>query len=172
MRNLATDFDRCFAFRQAENVQQGHSVTANLFVRRAVVEAIGPFNAELQSGGDFEFCQRAKRAGFALVHAETAVVAHPARESLAALFRKNRRVAGGIRRGEFDLRARPRSALYALVLRRLKPRPRYWWRLLTGTEKTGLLPFWRRPAMAAMQIALHYHFALSLLRTPPPKDQH
>lgn len=171
-RNLATDFDRCFAFQQAETVPQGHSVTANLFVRRAVVEVIGPFDAALQSGGDFEFCQRAKRAGFTLAYAECAVVAHPARDSLAALFRKNRRVAGGIRSGQFDLRGRSRRELLVFVLRRLQPRPRYWWRLLSGREKTGALPAWRRPAMVALQIALHYHFALSLLRAPPPKERH
>lgn len=170
-RNLATDFDQAFAFRQRENASNGTSVTANLFVRRTVFETVGPFNAGMQSGGDFEFCRRAGSAGFKLAYAEQAMVWHPARDSLAALFRKNRRVAGGLR-SEFELRGRGSAERRRFFISQLKPRLRYWARLLRGSEKTGALPPARRPAVVALQIALHYHFAWSILRARPSKDQH
>jgi GT2 family glycosyltransferase len=171
-RNVATDFDQAFAFRQAETVRNGHSVTANLFVRHEVFDVVGPFNEQMQSGGDFELCSRAIRAGFQLVYAEHALVWHPARDSLTALFRKNRRVAGGFRRREFDLRRQGLRARLRFVVSMLRPRLRYWWRLLRGTEKTEALPVLRRPAVVVVQVLLHYHFAWSVLRAPPGKDQH
>ncbi len=170
-RNLATDFDQSFAFRQAESVRAGSSVTANLFVKRDVFDAVGGFNGAMQSGGDFEFCRRARQQGFMLVYADDAVVWHPARDSLAALFRKNRRVAGGLRR-DFELQGLGAAAPWRFVARQLRPRLRYWYRLLTGREKTEVLPAFRRPAVVALQVLLHYHFAWSMLRAPPRKDQH
>jgi len=171
-RNVATDFDEAFAFRQAEYVQSGTSVTANLFVQRAVFDQAGPFNGEMQSSGDFEFCRRAVAAGFGLVYAERAVVWHPARDSLGALFRKNRRVAGGFRRREFDLQGRGLPARLRFFAGMLKPRVRLWSRLLLGQEKTESLPPLRRPALVGLHLLLHYHFAWSVLRAPPGKDQH
>lgn len=171
-RNIATDYDQCFAFKQAETVPNGGSVTANLFVRRAVFDAIGPFNATLQSGGDFELCKRAKQSGFKIVYAENAVVQHPARDSLKALFRKNRRVAGGFRRREFDLLGKGFGARLRFTLPMLKPPLRFWLRLLLGQVRTNVLPAWRRPAVVLVKICMHYHFAFSVLLPPPSKDQH
>lgn len=171
-RNLATDFDQAFAFRQAETIRAGHSVTANLFVKREVFEAVGPFNAQMQSGGDFELCGRATKAGFQLVYAEQALVWHPARDSLSALFRKNRRVAGGFRRREFDLPGRNVTTRLRVTLGLLRPRLRYWWQLLRGQQRTDVLPVLRRPGVVLLQMLMHYHFAFSVLRKPPGKDQH
>lgn len=169
---LIADYDRCFAFRQEQTVREGGSVTANLFVRRAVIEQIGPFNASLQSGGDFEFCRRAVAAGFRLVYGPAAVVGHPARDSLGALLRKNRRVAGGFRRRELELSGRSPAERRQLLMGLAKPRLYYWLRLLRGQEKTGGLPAHRRAALTGLQILLHYHFGWSVLRPPPGKDQH
>lgn len=171
-RSVATDYDESFAFKQAESVRNGSSVTANLFVRRTVFDAVGPFNATLQSGGDFELCRRARQAGFRLVYADQAVVQHPARDSLSALFRKNRRVAGGFRRREFDLLGKGFGARLRFFMGMLKPRLRFWLRLLLGRSHTDVLPMWRRPAVMLVQVLMHYHFAFSLLRSPPSKDRH
>lgn len=171
-RNVATDYDESFAFKQAETVRNGGSVTANLFVKRAVFDAVGPFNAALQSGGDFELCRRAKQSGFKIIYAADAVVQHPARDSLAALFRKNRRVAGGFRRREFDLLSKGFAARLRFVANMLKPRLRFWLRLMRGQSNTDVLPTWRRPAVVVVQILMHYHFAFSVLLPPPRKDQH
>jgi len=81
--------------RQEHYVREGFGATANLFVRREVVEAVGAFEPRLRSGGDHEFGQRASRAGFDIALAEDAVVRHGCRTSFRALFRKAERVGYG-----------------------------------------------------------------------------
>lgn len=82
-------------FRQHHNVTTlGFSVTANLGVRRQVVQRL-TFDERLRSGGDFEFGQRATAAGFTIGWAEDAWVAHPARTTLRALLTKVDRVGRG-----------------------------------------------------------------------------
>ncbi len=88
-------YEKAFAFRQAQNVERGVAVTANLIVRREVFEAVGKFNEQMMSGGDFEFTRRATAAGFKLVYCPDAVVRHPARNTLASLAQKARRVSAG-----------------------------------------------------------------------------
>ncbi|MCE8026964.1 glycosyltransferase family 2 protein [Billgrantia aerodenitrificans] len=88
-------FEKAFAFRQQQNVANGLAVTANLFVRRRVFEEVGPFNAELMSGGDFEWTRRATTRGHRMLYCAEAVVRHPARASLSALAGKARRVTSG-----------------------------------------------------------------------------
>ncbi len=88
-------YEKAFAFRQAQNVEQGVAVTANLIVRREVFNAVGVFNEQMMSGGDFEFTRRATTAGFKLVYCPDAVVRHPARSTLASLAQKARRVSAG-----------------------------------------------------------------------------
>lgn len=93
----AVTYERIFGFRQRDYVARGVSVTANLFVRRAVFERVGPFDGRLVSAGagDFEFCRRAVADGFRLQYAHDAVVRHPARGSFSALRIKARRDAQG-----------------------------------------------------------------------------
>lgn len=88
-------FEKAFAFRQAQNVEQGVAVTANLIVRRDVFDAVGWFDENMMSGGDFEWTRRATAAGFKLVYCPDAVVRHPARSTLASLAHKARRVSAG-----------------------------------------------------------------------------
>ncbi|WP_432561327.1 glycosyltransferase family 2 protein [Kineococcus sp. SYSU DK003] len=97
-------FEVVNAFRQDRTVRQGFAVTANIVVPRDVFDAVGPFNADLPSGGDAEWCGRAVAAGFALTYVDDAVVAHPARESYAEAWKKLCRVQHGrqlrVRAGE------------------------------------------------------------------------
>ncbi len=88
-------YEKAFAFRQARNVERGVAVTANLIVRREVFDAVGVFNEQMMSGGDFEWTRRATSAGFKLVYCPDAVVRHPARNTLASLAQKARRVSAG-----------------------------------------------------------------------------
>lgn len=88
-------YEKAFAFRQVQNVEQGVAVTANLIVRRKVFDAIGGFNEQTMSGGDFEWTRRATASGFKLVYCPYAVVRHPARHTLASLAHKARRVSVG-----------------------------------------------------------------------------
>lgn len=97
-------FEVVNAFRQDRTVPRGFAVTANVVVPREVFDAVGPFNADLPSGGDAEWCGRAIAAGFALTYVRDAVVAHPARESYAEAWKKLCRVQHGrqlrVRAGE------------------------------------------------------------------------
>lgn len=88
-------FEKAFAFRQRQNVANGVSVTANLFVRREVFDEVGAFDSGLMSGGDFEWTRRATSRGHRLLFCEAAVVRHPARASVNALACKARRVTSG-----------------------------------------------------------------------------
>ncbi len=86
-------YEKYTAFAQEKNVPKGHSVTANLFVKRDVFEALGGFNDKIKSGGDWEFSKRAVDAGYRLVYADEVRVHHPARKSMGAIFKKQKRFA-------------------------------------------------------------------------------
>jgi glycosyltransferase involved in cell wall biosynthesis len=89
-------YDRAVYLRQEDVVVNlGWAVTANLFVRRVVFDAVGRFDAGLVSGGDREFCLRAGRRGFAIAYAEDAVVRHRPRTTAGEIWRVNRRIGVG-----------------------------------------------------------------------------
>ncbi len=89
-------FESLYAFPQPMYVAESrYGVTANVFTRRAVLDAVGAFDASLQSGGDREWGNRVDAAGYALVYAEDVRVAHPARHALPELLEKARRVITG-----------------------------------------------------------------------------
>jgi glycosyltransferase involved in cell wall biosynthesis len=71
------------------------AMTANLFVRRSVFEAIGGFDAEVRSGGDGRWTRRATDEGFRLTYASEAIVRKPARR-LGGLLTKAYRVGRGL----------------------------------------------------------------------------
>ncbi len=75
-------------------LQRGVTKTANLFARREVFDRNGPFPDDLRSGGDVQWTGAAVRAGFRLVFAPAAEVAHPAR-SWGEMWRKQVRVGRG-----------------------------------------------------------------------------
>jgi hypothetical protein len=96
-------YDRAVYLRQEDIVSHGRwGVTANLFVRRAVFDAVGAFDATLVSGGDRELCHRADRAGFRIAYAPDALVWHEPRRSSGEIWRLNTRIG----RGLADLHAR------------------------------------------------------------------
>ena len=72
----------------------GFAATCNLAVRRDVFDTLR-FDASLRTGGDADFCLRAKAAGFSLQYAPDARVAHPARRQRRDLLSKVRRIASG-----------------------------------------------------------------------------
>jgi glycosyltransferase involved in cell wall biosynthesis len=77
------------SFDQRRTIQDhGYAVTANLFVRRAVVEALGGFDGTVVSGGDTQFCLRARAEGFRIAYADAAVVRHPPRSTRRELATK------------------------------------------------------------------------------------
>ena len=88
-------YDRTFFLRQDHYAQRhGWAVTANLFAPGAAFRSVGAFNPGLRSGGDFEWTSRARMRGFTIRYVDDVVVWHPTIDSLGALIRKARRVAG------------------------------------------------------------------------------
>lgn len=94
-RTAAGRHDALTYLDQKANVQRGFAATANLFVRRGVLESLRGFDQDLASGGDLEFCRRAVASGFRLGYAEDAVVRHPPRESLREVLKKAWRIGLG-----------------------------------------------------------------------------
>ena len=88
-------YDSVFAFQQADYVESGFAVTANLIARRECFELIGPFNSDLMSGGDVEWNLRATEEGLTMRYYDNVMVQHPARDTLKELLIKAKRVAGG-----------------------------------------------------------------------------
>lgn len=86
-------YEKYSAFNQSKNVPKGHSVTANLLVRREVFERLGGFNSAIKSGGDWEFSGRAVEGGYKLVYGDKVRVSHPARATVAAIFKKQKRLS-------------------------------------------------------------------------------
>lgn len=98
----------------------GYAVTANLWVTRAVFDAVGPFDADLASGGDREWSQRAAAAGHPILYAPTAIVHHPARSTWQVLATKVRRVqAGAFALG--DASAEHQRGLASILIRGTMP---------------------------------------------------
>lgn len=75
--------------------KMGWAVTANLFVRKHVIEAVDGFNEMTRSGADRVFGRTATGAGFKLTYAPKAIVRHPTRRTLKALMSKNVRITFG-----------------------------------------------------------------------------
>lgn len=83
--------------QEAYVTRDGFAVTCNLAVRREVLNAL-TFDGSLRSGGDADFCLRARAAGFGLAYTPDAVIRHPARPTRQALLQKVRRISSGGRR--------------------------------------------------------------------------
>ncbi len=89
-------FEKVYAFNQIDVVRKlGTSVTANMISYKKVFDAVGPFNINFLSGGDYEWGQRAHAAGFRIAYVPNVVVKHPARYYLSELVTKAKRVTGG-----------------------------------------------------------------------------
>ncbi|MBD3296363.1 MAG: glycosyltransferase [Candidatus Omnitrophica bacterium] len=85
------------AFDQRKYIRQMRfAATANVFVRKEVIDHVGLLNGDLKSGADLEFGNRVSAAGYDMRFAPKAEVKHPARRSLRKLLAKHRRVIGGL----------------------------------------------------------------------------
>lgn len=81
------------SFRQDTHVPKGRSVTANLFVKKTVFETLNGFDATVNSGGDWEFTERAVSEGFNMVYGADVIVKHPARKFIRQILKKQKRFA-------------------------------------------------------------------------------
>ncbi len=93
-KTAAERFDASVNMRNDQSVQDGVAKTANVIVRRAVVEDIGPFPQHLPSGGDVHWTGAATDAGYRLMYGADVIVRHPSRQ-FTELLRKQYRVGKG-----------------------------------------------------------------------------
>ena len=94
---LAERYEMALAFPVERYVtRDGFAPTACLWVRRTLIERIGSFDSNLQSGGDMEFGHRARADGARQVFDSENLMWHPARRTLNALARKHSRVVNGL----------------------------------------------------------------------------
>ncbi len=92
---IAESYDQLAHFHIERSVRlRGSAPTANLFVRRSVFEAMGPFPTYVTSGVDAFWTGNATKAGFKLVYAPLAEVLHPTR-GLVELLKKHHRLGSG-----------------------------------------------------------------------------
>lgn len=130
----------------------GFAATANFFARRAVFDAIGPFNERLVSGGDNELGRRAVAAGFRLVYAPAARVEHEPRRRVRAVAKKGYRVGFG--GGQMPFVASGPARAWPVEWRR----PRAWLprRGLLGAENVEAAGYRLTPGRrVALDVAQH-----------------
>lgn len=146
--------------------RQGTAVTANLFVRTRVVDAIGPF-AVRRSGADGLFTGAAVRAGYRLVFAPRAVVHHPAR-SMTELLRKSWRVGTGYREKQEGAGRRSAGSWRTIAGAWVPPSPNYIRRLIAERGTPAMTPLVSRIAAVAWTYGITWSLSatLSMLRNP------
>lgn len=88
-------YDMMFGISQKRYVSRGYAATANLATSRRLFDRLGGFDAQRKSGGDADFCRRARAAGGDLIFVPDAVIRHPARSTWQELQIKTRRMKGG-----------------------------------------------------------------------------
>lgn len=89
-------YDSSHYLDQKKYVEQGrYAATANAFTYKRLFEEVGPFEEQLQSGGDTDWGKRVAARGYAVCYAAEAEVRHPARSSYRALRQKVLRVQEG-----------------------------------------------------------------------------
>lgn len=114
-------YERVFAFPQRDYVTKlGFAGAGNLWCRSSDFRAVGAFDPELRSGGDYEWGMRLGRSGRRLGYSPDLRVSHPPRRTISSLIRKRIRT----RKGVLEVRsAPPRSRGHRLryLLFALKP---------------------------------------------------
>jgi GT2 family glycosyltransferase len=113
--SVVAHYDHLFSFTGgADGMPAGWAVTANMAVRRAVYDDVGPFDERLLSGGDLEWGMRAQARNWPIRFVESAIVHHQLRTSLRETLVRERRLAAG--RLEFRVRARGKSKIRRDIL--------------------------------------------------------
>jgi GT2 family glycosyltransferase len=153
----AEAFESVFAFRNERYVEKlAFTVTASMFVRRSVFDAVGGFVNGVPE--DKDWCVRARRLGYRIRFAPNSITGHPARRTMPELKRKWRRLVlesceGARRDGEGSARIllRQGAALLAVAPQAFLP--------LTSKRLSGIRN--RLAAVAALAELRAYRFAVA-----------
>jgi glycosyltransferase involved in cell wall biosynthesis len=92
--NFAEIYEKHAGFSIKNYVKTGHTITANWFSYKAVLEEFGGFNSQLKSNGDTELSGIISKK-YKLKFASDVVVKHPARHRVKEIVHKYRRLLGG-----------------------------------------------------------------------------
>ncbi len=161
-RSLVYLYERLFSFPQESYIRDlNFSVTANLVVSRQTFDNVGGFRDELYSAGDFEFGMRAKQRKVTVRFCRDAIVEHVARDGVAALFKKQRRILGGqfmLSRMGYD-KGRIGYTTKALAVSLIRPPIRRLLRVLFG-KCVIPLGYLERSKLVLLILALHYRGTL------------
>lgn len=85
--NIYETVDSVRYFDQEEYVRQGYGATANLFVKKRLLEN-NLFNESLFPGEDYELCKKIFKKNSDLEYGQKAIIRHPARSTFKALREK------------------------------------------------------------------------------------
>ena len=89
-------FDLITGFRNGSFLEKFHFVpTVGLFLKKSVINQIGPFDERFISSGDYEFGKRVFNKGFSQGYSEDSIVYHPTRNSFKEFFKRNIRIGLG-----------------------------------------------------------------------------
>lgn len=115
-------YERVFAFPQHEYVTKlGFAGAGNLWCRSSDFRAVGAFEPELQSGGDYEWGIRLGRSGRRLGYNPHLRVRHPPRRTISGLARKKVRTRVGALQVRLSKSPRTRTDRFNYLLFTLKP---------------------------------------------------
>ncbi|MCP4213892.1 MAG: glycosyltransferase [bacterium] len=105
-KSAAELYDASCNMQMESNVRErGVAITANLFMRKQVVDTMGPFGCNMISGGDILFTANAVQNGFKLIYCRNSRVTHPARR-----FKELMKKAIRVGTGKFDMAARAKNS--------------------------------------------------------------
>lgn len=154
-------YDLVFGLSQKTYVEREHfAATANVFVTREIMDAVGSFDAELQSGGDNEWGKRAFAGGYPLSYAEDVVVRHPTRASFREMFTKIRRVT----LGNCDLSRKDRGWRRRCWIRLAKILPSLRYSVWPALTAGSLTPWMRVRLLGVIVVAHYYEYGIRLGR--------
>ena len=154
-------YDLVFGLSQQTYVERERfAATANLLVSRAVMDAVGPFDADLQSGGDNEWGKRAFAGGHPLSYAGEVCVRHPTRSTFREMFAKIRRVT----EGNCDLARKDRGWRRRGWIRLAKMLPSFRYSVWPALTAGSLTPWMKVRLLGVIVVAHYYEYGIRLGR--------
>lgn len=156
-------FELQFAFPMETYVTRDRFAgSGNLFTRPEVFARVGPFRADLKSGGDREWGNRAVAAGMRLEYEGRACVEHAARSTMKELWIKRKRTLhGGVQAGKRPVILGPRKQFARWAINELAMPPTEYRQLARSNPE---LPRWTRTKIIAVASILRYRAVVESLR--------
>ncbi|ELY45775.1 glycosyltransferase [Natronorubrum tibetense] len=101
-KTAAEKYDAFVSMRNDRATLKGTGTTANLFAYNTLIDEIGLFPEQLQSGGDIYWTRTATNSGFEITYSSNAIVKHPSRNLVQFLKKMYRVGKGGAQLWQLD----------------------------------------------------------------------